>query len=93
MSRRTRTLGRATKAIWGALLIALVIGSGQAAALVLTPAVGMLASIGVMTAGLAHAFGERRWQVILLIGAGTAIGLYVVFESTLRIMFPRGAFG
>ena len=65
----------------------------MAAALVLTPAVGMLASIGVMTAGLAHAFGERRWQVILLIGAGTAIGLYVVLESTLRIMFPRGAFG
>ena len=69
------------------------IAAWMAAAIALTPAIGMLAAIGLMTAGLAHAFGERRWPMILLLGAGTAIGIYLVFESTLRILFPRGPFG
>ncbi len=52
--------------------------------------VGMLVAVGLMVAGLSMLFGQRRVLPALALGALTAIGIYLVFEKALKILFPAG---
>lgn len=52
--------------------------------------IGLLPALAVMTIGLAFVFGETRAWRALLLGPTTALFIYVVFESGLRILFPDG---
>lgn len=51
---------------------------------------GMLSSLGILTAGLAVAFGERRPAWIVGLGLTTSLAIYLLFEVLLKILFPSG---
>lgn len=43
------------------------------------------------TMTLMYVFGERRWWLMLLISALTAISLYLVFGKVFHMLMPRGS--
>jgi len=51
---------------------------------------GMLASLGAMTAGLAVAFGARRAAPIVALALLTPLAIHLLFEKTLKILLPAG---
>jgi hypothetical protein len=52
--------------------------------------IGMLASLGVMSAGLAVAFGARRAVPIVALSLLTPAAIHLLFEKTLKILLPAG---
>lgn len=52
--------------------------------------VGMLVAMGLATAGLAGAFGERRPLHRAALGVAVPLVIFLVFEFALKILFPRG---
>jgi hypothetical protein len=52
--------------------------------------IGMLTSLGILTASLVVVFGERRLPWTLGVGAATPVVIYLLFEVVLKILFPRG---
>lgn len=54
------------------------------------PRLGYMATVGTLMLGLALAFGYRRWWVLIVLCTVTPIGIFVTFESLLRVLLPRG---
>lgn len=52
--------------------------------------IGMLMSLGCMTAGLAVAFGARRVAPIVALALLTPLAIHLLFERTLKILLPAG---
>ena len=54
---------------------------------------GLLLSIGLAVIGLVRFYGKEKWLKSILIGAGTAGVMYLVFGMFLGVPLPRGIFG
>ena len=57
------------------------------------PLLGYLLSTALFTAAMQWLLGRRefrRWPVILAVALGTSVGTYVVFETYLHVLLPRG---
>jgi len=58
----------------------------------LTTHVDMFVAIAVVMFFLSLLWGERRWWVALLTALVTPLSIFMLFDSVLRIRFPRGLF-
>lgn len=54
---------------------------------------GMLLAVGLFLLLFLGIYLKSHWAVILLIAAGTPLGLYLIFEKWLKFTLPRGFLG
>ncbi len=54
---------------------------------------GMLLAVGLFLLVFLGIYLKGHWPVILLVAAGTPLGLYLIFERWLKFTLPRGFFG
>ena len=59
---------------------------------VLTVTIDMFIAIAVVMLLMSWLWGERRWLVALLLAIVTPLTIFLVFDSVLKIRFPRGLF-
>ena len=59
---------------------------------VLTVTVDMFIAIAVVMLLMCWLWGERRWWVALLLSIVTPLTIFLLFDSVLKIRFPRGLF-
>jgi len=59
---------------------------------VLTVTIDMFIAIAVVMLLMSWLWGERRWLVALLLAIVTPVTIFLVFDSVLKIRFPRGLF-
>ena len=59
---------------------------------VLTVTVDMFIAIAVVMLLMCWLWGERRWLIALLLAIVTPLTILLLFDSVLRIRFPRGLF-
>lgn len=61
------------------------------ASVVSLPRLGYMATVGALMLGIALAFGYRRWWVLIVLCTVTPVVIFVMFDSVLRVLLPRGA--
>ena len=59
---------------------------------VLTVTVDMFIAIAIVMLLMCWLWGERRWLVAVLLAIVTPLSIFLVFDSVLKIRFPRGLF-
>jgi len=59
---------------------------------VITVTVDMFIAIAVVMLLMCWLWGERRWLVALLLAIVTPVSIFLLFDSVLKIRFPRGLF-
>lgn len=59
---------------------------------VVTVTVDMFIAIAVVMLLMCWLWGERRWLIALLLAIVTPLTIFLVFDSVLKIRFPRGLF-
>ena len=52
------------------------------------PYLGFLIASVLFLAAMLWLLGERRWQIVLLLSAGTALTLYGIFHELLHVLLP-----
>lgn len=52
---------------------------------------GMVTASGLVIATLPALFGYRDWRWIAIVAVSVPIAVYVLFERTLKVLFPHGA--
>lgn len=57
-----------------------------------TVTVDMFIAIAVVMLLMCWLWGERRWLVAVLLAVVTPLTIFLLFDSVLRIRFPRGLF-
>lgn len=59
---------------------------------ILTVTVDMFIAIAVVMLLMCWLWGERRWLVAVLLAIVTPLTIFLLFDTVLRIRFPRGLF-
>jgi len=72
-------------ATWGTMLLMIPF-------YLLSTYVDLFIAIAIVVFAMCLLWGERRWWVALLTGIVTPACLFLLFDSVLRIRFPRGVF-
>ncbi len=72
-------------ATWGSMLLMVLF-------YLITTYVDMFIAIAVVVFLMCFLWGERRWWVALLTAVVTPASIFLLFDSVLRIRFPRGLF-
>ena len=80
-----KNLSRERIATWGTIFLMIPF-------YLLTTYVDLFVAIALTLFAMSFLWGEKRWWVALLTAIVTPAALFMLFDSVLRIRFPRGLF-